>query len=306
METVQIVDLVKIAITSLVLIVSALSDLRTRRVPDRMWVILGIACAPLLFIEMGELGGWGDPFSFLSLPALAAGVMFVIYGYPEPREMAKGNAIDIAFASFFILSIIGAVVAFFLGDRGLVVKVGLSLAFMLVYYLMYTVPIAGARLLHGGADAKCLIVLAAVFPWQVEGLFMNVGPFYEAIGSMPVIGLVFNPHLSTLLNAAVMTGAVLVIYLLVRNIVKGDISFPAMFTSYMMDVEKLRGRYVWVVVREDGKSTKEEPEEPLISKLKMAGTKRVWVTPKVPFILSLALAFMVQMIVGNLVLLLLL
>jgi len=306
METVQIVDLIKIAIASLVLIASAISDLRTRRVPDRMWVLMGCACAPFLFIEMGELGGWDDPFSFLSLPSLAAGVVFIIYGYPEPSEMAKGKFIDIAFALFYLLSIVGFVIAYVLGDRALVGKVGLSLVFMLVYYLLYTIPIAGARLLHGGADAKCLIVLAAVFPWQVEGLLINIGPFYEAVRNMPAIGLVFNPHLSTLLNAAVMTGAVLLIYLPVRNIVKGDISFPAMFTSYMMDVTKLKGRYVWVVVKEDGKNTKEDPVEDLISKLKRAGTKRVWVTPKVPFILSLALAFMVQMIVGNLVLLVLL
>ncbi len=306
METVQIVDLIKIAIASTVLLVSAISDLRTRRVPDRMWVILGIACAPLVFFEMGELGGWRGPFSFLSLPALAAGVMFVIYGYPEPREMARGRSIDIAFAAFYLFSIVGFVTAYIMGDRALVGKVGLSLAFMLVYYLLYTVPIAGARLLHGGADAKCLIVLAAVFPWQLEGLIINIGPFYEAVEEMPAIGLVLNPHLSTLLNAAVMTGAVLLIYMPVRNILKGDIAFPAMFTSYMMDVERLKGSQIWVMVEENGKSSKEDPEEGLILRLKRSGTGRVRVTPKVPFILSLALAFIVQMVVGNLVLLLLL
>jgi hypothetical protein len=118
--------------------------------------------------------------------------------------------------------------------------------------------------------------------------------------------LVLNPNLSTLLNAAVMTGAVLLIYMPVRNILKGDIAFPAMFTSYMMNVERLKGSHVWVVVEKDGKSSKEDPEEALIVSLKRSGTKRVRVTPKVPFILSLALAFIVQMVVGNLVLLFLL
>jgi hypothetical protein len=73
-----------------------------------------------------------------------------------------------------------------------------------------------------------------------------------------------------------------------------------------MDIEKLKGRHVWVIVSENGKSTKQDPEEELIIRLKKAGKKRVMVTPKVPFILSLALAFVVHMVLGNLVLLLLL
>ena len=54
MEMVQIFDLAKVALTTAVLLAAAVSDLRTRRVPDRTWVILGAVCAPLLFLEMGD------------------------------------------------------------------------------------------------------------------------------------------------------------------------------------------------------------------------------------------------------------
>ena len=306
MEMVQIFDLAKVALTTAVLLAAAVSDLRTRRVPDRTWVILGAVCAPLLFLEMGELGGWDDPISFLSLFALASGVIFVLYGYPEPKEIAKGNGTDIAFAGFYLASVVFFVASFALGNKALVGKVGLSLIFMIVYYLMYTVPIAGTRLLHGGADAKCLILLAAVFPWQVEGLFFNMGPFYEVVKEVPPVELVFNPHLSTLLNGAVMTGGLLLIYMPVRNFIKGDLAFPSMFTSYMMDVKDLRGSHVWIITEEHGRRTKHDPDEAVVRRLERSRTKRVWVSPKIPFILSLALAFIVHMTVGNLVLLLLL
>ncbi|MGA1819470.1 MAG: A24 family peptidase C-terminal domain-containing protein [Thermoplasmatota archaeon] len=300
METLQMISAAKMAAVLITLAGSSIMDLKYRRIPDRFWLLMVLGAGPLTVWEMYLRGADESPISFLSLLLPLAGILFVLYGYPELKEALKGKLVDIFFFLFYLAAAAGGLLAFFLGDRELFVEIGVSFVFMLIYFALYSVPIGGTRIIHGGADAKCLIALSALFPWYVLDIPFQTGPFYEILGDIPAMARIFPVSLSVLFNAAVVTALAMFIILPVRNIIKGEFSLYS-FTGYNMNVDDLKGAHVWVVIEKDGKKEKKDPTEKLIKRLWKDGVKRVRVSPKIPFILSLTAGFVIHMVIGNIV-----
>jgi preflagellin peptidase FlaK len=300
MDQLQIIFLGKVIIVGLCLLVASIMDILTRRIDDRTWMIMLLACIPLLGWEMLLKGGDGSPISLLSLLLPIGGMLFIFFGYPEPKKAFKGSRMDIFFILVYLICIAGPVVAFMMGDRGVVGPILIAFFFMVLYFILYQVPIAGTRIIHGGADAKCLMALAALFPWYVMDFGFQVGPFYGLLEDFSQLGVVFNIHLSVLFNGAVLATLMLVLVLPVLNIIRGDFRFPRMFTAYRVSSDSIVGKHIWVIL-EHKKKKKVEPTEKVQNRLKEMGVEKVWVTPKIPFILFLFLGYAIQMIVGNLV-----
>jgi len=298
--TIELVSTAKMVIVGSVLFGASFMDVRYRRIPDRFWMLMLLGAGPLTFWEMALKGGVDSPLTFLSLLLPVSGVLFIFFGYPELKEAFKGSAADILFFMIYAGGMIGGAVAFGLGDRQLFAPIGISFIFMVVYFVLYSVPIGGTRLIHGGADAKCLISLAALFPWYVLDLSYQIGPFYNTLDEIGSMGAIFPFHLSVFFNAAVLTGLVIIVIIPVRNILKNEFSLSS-FTSYRLDIDDIRGKHVWIVLEEEGRRKKEEPVPGLIRKLRERGEKRALVTPKIPFILSLAVGMLVQVFFGNIV-----
>jgi preflagellin peptidase FlaK len=227
-------------------------------------------------------------------------MLFVLFGYPEPREALKGSFMDISFILIYLVCIVGPIIAFLQGDSDIFIPVGVAFLFMLLYFALYHIPIAGTRIIHGGADAKCLMALAALFPWYIEDLPYTVGIFYETLNDISTFGYIFPVHLSVLFNGAVISVAILFLVLPVMNLIRKNIAFPRMFTSYMADVDGIADKHVWVIL-EHKRKKKVDPSERLEETLKRRGVEKIWVTPKIPFILYLFLGFIIQMNVGNIV-----
>ncbi len=300
MDTIQLVSLAKMFIVGGILIGSSIMDVKYRRIPDRFWILMILGAGPLTFWEMYLLGGDQSPITFLALLLPLAGMLFILYGYPEIKEVLKGNPTDVIFFLTYLGAIVGTIVAFVFGNRELFMDIGVSFLFMLLFFVLYTVPIGGTRIIHGGADAKCLIALAALFPWYVLDMPMQVGPFYEILGNISAMGKVFPISLSILFNAAVITAVIMFIYLPIRNLMKGEFSLGA-FTSYFLDIDQLDGAHVWVIMNVDGKLEKKDPTPKVIEKLRKDGIDRIKVSPKIPFILSLMAGFFIQLVLGNIV-----
>jgi prepilin signal peptidase PulO-like enzyme (type II secretory pathway) len=300
MDTLQTVFSAKIAIVALSLLAGSVMDVRTRRIPDRTWMVLLLACIPLVAWEMWIKGADDSPVSLLSLMLPVGGMLFVLFGYPEISKAFKGSIMDLTFTLIYAACIAGPVISFMLGDRDLMIPVGVASVFMLVYFALYHIPIGGTRIIHGGADAKCLMALAAVFPWYVEDLPYSFGVFYETLHEISSFGYIFPVHLSTLFNGAVISVLILFLILPATNILRGDFAFPRMFTSFKADVDGIAERHVWVILEYKQKK-KVDPSERLEKRLKKRGDERVWVTPKIPFILYLFLGFVLHILVGNLV-----
>lgn len=174
------------------------------------------------------------------------------------------------------------------GDWGLLaIRYGMAGALAGLAYLMWRLR------LFGGADAKALMVLAALAPWP------------------PARGQALQPALDALANGALAMALVPAVFL-VANVARGHLAFPAALLGTPRPLEAARRSHVWPMQVADpatprglrwrywqriGGGLEAEYEA-----LERAGVQRVWVTPKVPFLVPLACGWAVAWTHGNLLL----
>lgn len=165
------------------------------------------------------------------------------------------------------------------------IRYGMSLALAGLVYLMWRVH------LFGGADAKGLMVLAALAPWPPERSHA------------------LQPALDALANGALLMVLVPVLFLL-ANVARGHLAFPAALLGTRRPLAKARQRFVWPMQVPDpvapgglrwrywqriGGDLAAEYHA-----LERQGVQEVWVTPKVPFLVPVAAGWAVAWWKGNL------
>lgn len=166
---------------------------------------------------------------------------------------------------------------------------------LLVIVVMYMFDIV-----RGGADAKALMALSVMFP------------FYPNIGSLPMLSaedsfaeVLFPFSFVVLVTAAVIVAFAPVAFA-VKNLVAGEFEMPYGLLGFRLDAESAKTRKVWLMERveggEYGRFTRPRREEDLaleVDKLVAAGHRRLWVTPKIPFIIPITGALVFTAVVGN-------
>lgn len=177
--------------------------------------------------------------------------------------------------------------------------VHVAVAFLVIaaaYVLWYV------HLLAGGADAKAIMALAVLAP---------VPAAWTALGTdLPLLTSPLPPAVVTLANAVIFFIAVPVVFFL-WNLARGDVHVPTMLLGYKMSLAEAERRFVWVVdtVDEDGRLRRAvlpskrtaKQHEANLARLRAAGHERVWVTPKVPFMIPLWAGFVAAYTVGDIV-----
>jgi len=176
----------------------------------------------------------------------------------------------------------------------------LTIGFANIWYLVF-IPIMilliyaffQMRLLFGGADAKALMALAILIPIQ------------PSIGNYP-IWTSFWPGSWTVFCNAVLLFLVIPLSLLIYNIMKRNIQFPHVLLGYKMSVEKAKQTFVWPLERiKDGKRKlsympKEFDANEELAEFEKLGITKIWVTPKIPFMIPLLVGFIVAFFPGDL------
>jgi preflagellin peptidase FlaK len=170
--------------------------------------------------------------------------------------------------------------------------------------------------MFGGADAKALIAIAIVFPYY---------PLLDIGGHLfPVLDSIRSPifSLAVLGNAVLLPIAIVIAYA-VRNLItvplKEIVSNPiALFTGYLMKIDQIKGKHVRLMHRYyeiDGKIQKKilfggKDADPETFKKLIAWQKegkigdKVWVTPKLPFLIPITMGFLIAVFYGDLLMLL--
>lgn len=268
-------------------------DIRTRRVPNRYWFALsafGMACIPVqLHIDEEPL-----QYSLILVPILA--ILADIY-WESKKEGTLANLAPVikytaAIASIIVLGYVWQEQAYF--HYLLAVPI-----LMLVFVLLYMVDV-----IRGGADAKALIALAVMFP-----SVPRISEFPLIASDIETFNLVFPFAFVLLVNAAIIV-AFTPLYFLFRNLANGEFRWPQAFVGYKLDVHEADSKFVWLMERVEkskhilySRPRREENLKEQLSLLAEAGYKRVWVTPKIPFIVPMLLSLILSAIVGNLILL---
>ncbi len=155
---------------------------------------------------------------------------------------------------------------------------------MAVYYGLWRLR------LYGGADAKVLMVLAVLVPWNVAT--PAVTPSVDALG-----------------NGLLLT-MVIPVWLLGWNLSHGSVAGVATFTARRMPLGEARRRLVWPMetVRDDQVIRQNLPrlDEDLDARyeaLAAHGVTHVWATPKLPTIPFLFAGLLLAAWQGDLILL---
>ena len=258
----EIYTLAAVVILVVILLSASMHDLRSREVPDIHWA--AICAVGIVMMIISILDGTVTVQRIMILIGSIMIIADILYDrdLPQYAEILFYGTL----AVMFMYPVMTAM------DDTFVVS---SLAIPICYLLFVVLFFGG--MIKGGADVKCLISLAIIFPMY------PVLYGYPIIGvPEPIISSMISFPLAVLLYASLFS-LILMVPLVVRNIRLGDTRFPNMLIGYRMRSEDVEGHHVWPMgdgAEEDGK---------------------VWVTPKIPFIIPITAAVVFTMFVGNLI-----
>lgn len=294
MASSDIVTVLRILISIGILAYASVLDWRTRKVGNAYWIALSIIGMVLIPVQIGiDERPW--EYALILIPIVA--ILSDVY-LDSGSEGRMAGAIPLAKYTIAVTSLV--IIGYLWLDNSY-----FPYLFMVPVIMLFVVIMYALDLIRGGADAKALLALSIVFPT------------YPVIGSLPLInpetdvGLVMPFTFAVLVTAAIIV-ALLPIGFAVRNLAAREFRLPYGFLGYRMDIAVLKGRHVWLMENiEEGRlvmHTRPRRNEDLdkeLELLKTTGVSRVWVTPKVPFIIPMTASLIFTVVVGNLLFLIL-
>lgn len=268
---------------------ASILDLRTRRAPNFLWIIL--SAIGVIMIVVDVLVDHAPIEYLLVLIPILVILSDVFWDAEGPSAIARSAP----FIKYGIAIVTIGVLGVAWVDDGYFQNLIAVPILMMLIVLMYILDI-----IRGGADAKALMALSVVFP------------VYPIIAGFPLIGTHGNllqtivPFtFSVLVNAAILVVFVPLVFL-VMNLYRRDLRFPQLLLGVMMNGSEVRDKHVWLMERiEDGKHvlyTRPKIDEDLmkeITLLSRQGHSRVWVTPKIPFIVPISISVILTAFIGN-------
>ncbi|HUV61801.1 MAG TPA: A24 family peptidase C-terminal domain-containing protein [Thermoplasmata archaeon] len=278
----------QLAVATAILGYASVLDLRTRRVSNASWIalsVIGVAILPIrVVIDEAPV-----EFLLIMIPILAilSDVFLDSDGDSALSRYSPLLKYGVAVVATVALGMTWADDEYF---RHLL-AIPIVMIVVVVLYML--------DMIRGGADAKALIALAVLFP------------VYPMIAGLPLIAgsealQTFFPFaLAVLVNAAILV-VFLPIVFLVMNLARGDLKFPQIFVGYRMPIDVIADEHVWLMERIVNGShvfyTRPKVEEDLkleLARLSERGVSRVWVTPKIPFIVPMLAGLILTAVVGN-------
>ena len=288
----ELLDLGRLAVALAACILASYSDWTTRLASDRYWQAMGLA--GLAFIAVDVLTAGANLAYLLFL--IPIGVIFFDLFWDRKGMLEDGlNLAPIVLYALSILII--AALFLLLGSEQLFWELFVIVLMIFVFFVLYQFDI-----IKGGADAKALMAIAVLLP--VYPLFDGL-PLIHVPTDLAMLAFPFS--LLVLFDAALLS-VVIPILLLFLNAVRRDAKFPAMLLGYRMDVAEARKKFVWPMERlAEGKirfvyfPRDEDNDAQIYDELEASGVKRIWVTPKIPFLIPITASIVFSVIVGNII-----
>ena len=272
-------DLIKVLIVTAIMIPACISDWRKREASELHWALMG--SAGMVFVALyggGEIWARG---------LVVLGMALMLFDVLVDREVGAREQLIIyaVIALLFLIPIVAS---------GWVLR--MTAIPILATYVMMNI-LYSSELMQGGADATSLIAIGMVFQHYPD---LNWVPFIKP-GSEVFDAMYLFP-LFVLMAALIIAAVVMLSYFVALNIRRRDIG-SLMFFGYRMDLDKVPDRMVWPMQDVvDGKvvTTHGVVNDPsAVQRLREAGAVRIWVTPKIPFLIPILVGFLFIVMVGN-------
>jgi len=367
MEFNDSLNIIRLLAGIIVLFIGSFTDIRTRKVPNRLWLISG-AIASLLLVAyvahetsavipviltlvvifyyyyfysdlefnglpkgkdwffavlgVGSIGFYVWAVFHYDIPiniAFLLGITFVLLVINEVLLLRKEMSSRMSWLILLLLCFItlGLLSQY---DIASIVKgvpiaatgtTGIDASFMLItsIFLMITAIYAMycSGIIMGGADAKGLMLVSLLLPLYpaVSGLHVETY-FYYILEEIPLQAYIFPFSMTILINGAILL-LLYPVFFFVLNLLKRDFKFPYCFFGYRLELEKFEKKFVWLLeIEKDGKRKmvlsppREKAEEKEhLKKLTDAGDKKIWVQPKIPFLVAMTVGYLIAIIFGN-------
>lgn len=289
MESEEALAAIRLAAAVSVFAYASILDIRTRKVGNRFWMALS-GLGIILLITQLLIDERPLEYALVAAPVLL--ILADIFIELKVEDSTARYVTILEYASAIVITIFLALEygsdTYFQHLLG----VPVMMLFVVVLYMMDAI--------RGGADAKALISISVLFP------------FYPAISSLPLLKaesadaeILFPFSFVVLVTAAIIV-ALAPLGFLVMNAIKRDFRFPQLLLGYKADADAVGSKHVWLMERVSAGRhvfyTRPKRDEDLareLQALKTAGHGRVWVTPKIPFIVPLFLGLLICALLGN-------
>jgi len=272
----------------------AWTDHKTRRVPNQTWLISGTIASVLLAYEFTT-----EEYN-LHIWALLVATIVLFYNAFVDEYVLDNNqmmlwravqVLGILCAAYFLFSVESEE----LSAQGykLVDVVSISILILLMYVWFYLGPTIG------GADVKAIMTIGLVAPFTLS-FGGDTFTAFETRG-FPYPFVVFMNSLLLYL--------LIPLSLAVYNIFKGNLEKPyfQIFFGTKMKIDLARESFVWPMQQIIGGKVvmvafvkNKDDSDTQWDKLEESGVDNPWITFKIPYIIPLALAFVLSVIFGDL------
>ncbi len=258
-----------ICIVTAVLLSASYQDIRYREVSDLHWAIIGIIGVVTILID----------FQGVYRITATMGSAMILFGILCPFDLPREvwTVYDIITVGFFLIPVISSPGGEY-AVRSLCIIVP-----SIVFYVMYALGV-----LRGGADTKCMIVISIVFHGGVSSYAISV----TSASPLPFSFVV-------LFYAALMT-SVYALAVMTHNVIAGNgVGFRPW---HRMGIAEARQSFVWPkqdVIDGDVVIIRGVADASAYDRLEDKDVKDVLVTPMIPFIVPITMAFMFVCIVGD-------
>jgi len=272
----------------------AWTDHKTRRVPNQTWLISGTIASVLLAYEFTI-----EEYS-LHIWALLVATIVLFYNAFVDEYVLDNNqmmlwravqVLGILCAAYFLFSVESEELS--AQDYKLVDVVSISILILLMYVWFYLGPTIG------GADVKAIMTIGLVAPFTLS-FGSDTFTAFETRG-FPYPFVVFMNSLLLYL--------LIPLSLAVYNIFKGNLEKPyfQIFFGTKMKIDLARESFVWPMQQIIGGKVvmvafvkNKDDSDTQWDKLEESGVDNPWITFKIPYIIPLALAFVLSAIFGDL------
>lgn len=291
--------------------IAAWLDNKERRVPNNFWITWS---KPAIFLWTLDLMINNAPwYVYASAAGMVAYASIAVIGRPTSSDILDGNRLDIVVSLWYVIGIVGIIQGITLhGSLGIDVINGVADNEAMLWWSTIAVALPiflvdfawRMRLIHGGADSKCLMWVAILIPnWE------SVPILYP---SEPLLSL--PPAIALLMWG----GAVFIILpfiFIIVNLLRGGGPIKLIWHAYQLDLEEAQNRHVWILTSivempNEGRKIMHKTRAPsrtpsnneiqkLIEELKENDVDTVWVTPKLPLLAFLWPSVLPLVLIGG-------